>query len=382
MADSDARRIVAERMAEAAAAFLDSLSPDERATANPPFEGDERCRWYYTPTWQAGIPLGRLGPVEQQLLHRVVRTGTSMPGYVTAATIMSLENILDATANFAPGAYSGAEGPSRGRDPQMYFLAIFGDPRGSDPWSWRFGGHHVSLNYTIDGGRVVSPTPTFFGANPAESPASGTGSLRPLAREEDLARELVHSLDEQQRARVIISPAAPFDIVQSNRPALEDGALPLPIWQVFSSDPPERLVEALTRMGGQIEESQGTTDADREAHRYHASRPAGIPSGDLNAAQQDLFTALLHQYVDRLPDELAELEWQAIEAAGIGDHAFAWAGGLERRQPHYYRIQGPRFLVELDNTQNGANHVHTVWRSAEGDFGRDALANHYRQSHA
>ncbi|HEV2917980.1 MAG TPA: DUF3500 domain-containing protein, partial [Actinomycetota bacterium] len=182
-----------DAMATAAADWLASLDPARRAKAGYPFPADEeRTRWYYTPTERGGLPLAEMGPVSQRLAHRLVASGLSQGGYATAATIMGLENVLDAKEGWRRG-YDGRAVPHRGRDPQLYFVSVFGDP-GSGAWGWRVGGHHVALNYTLLEDGEVSASPLFLGANPAMTRLVGPGVVRPLAAEEDLARELLDAL--------------------------------------------------------------------------------------------------------------------------------------------------------------------------------------------
>ncbi|MBI2767034.1 MAG: DUF3500 domain-containing protein [Chloroflexi bacterium] len=367
-------------MAAAATEFLAALTPAQRAKAALPFELEgERTHWHYTPVARAGVPLIELGPQQRRLAHRLLSTGLSDGGYVTAATIIGLENVLLRNERFPAHPYRHYDGDSIGRDPLMYVAAVFGEPGGAAPWGWHFGGHHVSVNYTIAEGSLLAPTPTFFGADPADSEAVGAQVLRPLGAEEDLGRELLHLLDGEQQAVAILSPAAPLDIVQSNRPRIEDGAAPLPLWQLMSPMP-ENLAEALRRTTARYEAESGFGPAALEAVRYGAT-PKGLAATKMNAGQRAALIALIQQYIGRMPDEVAAFEHARLRAAGIEQVHFAWAGGIQRRQPHYYRLQGPRFLVEYDNVQNGANHIHAVWRDPEGDFGRDLLAEHYAAHH-
>ncbi len=211
-----------------------------------------------------------------------------------------------------------------GRDPDRYTFTIFGAPGEREPWGWRYEGHHLSLNWTVANGRVVGDSPQFFGAHPAR------GASRPLAAEEDLARALVQSLDAAQRKQAILSPAAP----------------------------PEILTGA---------ERQAAIQEDR-----------GIACAALRPEQQRRLLALLDVYADAMPPAIARKRLEKIRRAGFASLKFAWMGGLLPGQGHYYRLQGPTFLVEYDNTQNNANHIHTVWRDFRGDFGADLLAEHYR----
>ena len=364
-------------MAEAASDWLASLSPALRDKANPAMTDPKREVWYYTPTDHDGVAMADLTVRQVQLAHRMLASGLSRPAYHRATLIMNLEAWQDAAAGWRT-ARGSIRGVMHGQDPAMYFASVFCEP-GSALWGWRFGGHHVSVHYTIVDGEVVTATPNFFGANPHEAPLSDFQTLRPVAGEEDLGRQLVHSLDSNQRLIAVISKAAPFDIVQSNRPMVVDGAVPHWITMVFNGRPGEPTEGNLDRMQESLETAQATTDADREAARYSLV-PKGLAGAQLSQAQVTIFEALLKEYTGRLPEPIASAE-QARLMAILPELHFAWAGGLERKQPHYYRIQGPRVLIEYDCVQNNANHSHTVWRDPEGDFGRDLLAEHYAAEH-
>ncbi len=376
---SERTRALVERMAQAASDWLSSLSTDQRRKAARDFPAnDERTLWYYTPTEQGGLPLVEMDPSQQRLAHRLVASGLSAPGYVTAATIMGLENILDAIEGWHT-TYPGRTAPNRGRDPQLYFVTVFGEP-GTGSWGWRVGGHHISFHYTIVDGRIASPTPLFFGSNPAEAHMVGPGVLRPLAGEEDLGRELLRALDAEQLATAVLAPVAPTDIVQSNRVAVENGALPRATAQLFNASLPEASVRAFLESDGRHQNRPRTPEEYLVALRYD-SAPKGLPATRMTAGQRELLAALIRQYVDRLPEEIADLHRTRVTGPALEAMHFAWAGGREHRQPHYYRIQGPRLLIEYDNTQNDANHIHAVWRDPEGDFGADLLAEHYKHAH-
>jgi len=369
-------RVVVERMEAAAGALLEALGPELRRQAAFGFpEEEERRRWYYTPTDHGGLPLGSMSPAQQQLALRLVASGLSLPGFAAASTIMGLENTLDREEG-----WNQAFTRERGRDPLLYYISVFGEPGSAAPWGWRFGGHHISLHYTIVGGNLVTPTPTFFGANPAETRFVGPGVLRPLAGEEDLARELLHTLDETQRGMAVIAKSAPWDLVIGNRPHVEEGVLPPMGWEIFREPFDAAGLEARQRRQTRTEQTLGISAEDREAFRY-SSKPKGLPAARMTAPQREVIAALVRQYVDRLPEELAALEAPRVLGANLDAVHFAWAGGAERRQPHYYRLQGPRFLVEYDNVQNNVNHIHSLWRDPEGDFGADLLAQHYATAH-
>ncbi|MCD2191483.1 DUF3500 domain-containing protein [Actinomycetospora soli] len=367
----------ADRMARAAQAWLESLDPVQRADAQLPWPAEvERHRWYYTPTDHGGLPLTRQRPAQQGLAMQLLRTGTSRAGYVTTTTIMGLENVLDELEGWTVDW-----GRERGRDPQLYWLRVFGEPGGSEPWSWRFGGHHVSIQHVVVDGEVRGSTPFFLGADPAASPLLGPHPLRPLAGAEDLARDLVRSLDGPAAARALITPVAPVDIVGGNRPHLADGDLLMPLPDVWRGHFQERrLKERVEAMHSGAEKKAGVRPEHHEAVRL-THIPKGLRAGDMTDEQQDQLRSLLAVYLDRIPEELADREAEKFAGDKLLDVHFAWAGGTERGQPHYYRLQGPRLLVEYDNTQRDVNHVHTVWRDPEGDFGDDVLARHRRQFH-
>jgi Protein of unknown function (DUF3500) len=370
-------RTLADRMTTAARAWLAGLDDAQRARAAGPWEpGGERLRWFYTPTDHGGLTLRDMRPAQQRLAMQLVATGLSRAGYVTVSTIMGLENVLDQLEGWQVDW-----GRERGRDPQLYWLRIFGEPDGRGPWGWRFGGHHVSLNFLVVDGEVQAATPCFLGADPAESPLLGPHPLRPLGGAEDLARDLVRSLDEAQADRALLTGVAPVDIVGGNRPRIGDGdrLMPLPdIWRNRFDE--SRLAERVEAMHRGAEEKAGVRPEDHEAVRITA-RPKGLAAADLTPAQQDQLRALLGLYLGRVPDELAEREAAKFAGERLGEVHFAWAGGTERHQPHYYRLQGPRLLVEYDNTQRDVNHVHTVWRDPEGDFGFDVLRLHLQAAH-
>ena len=368
-----AARDAAARMATAAAAWLDALDPAHRAAATgdrPGPDDTERRRWFYTPTDHGGLPLAAQRPAQQRLAHRLVATGLSAAGYVTAATIMGLENVLDHTEG-----WSVDWGRERGRDPGLYYLRVFGEPGGAAPWGWRFGGHHISLNNLVIGGVVRSTTPCFLGADPAVSRLLGPAPLRPLAGAEDLARELVRSLDPGRAAQATLLDRAPADIVGGNRPRLAEGDRMMylrELWRRPFTDP--ELAGSITAMDAGNTSSSGYGDEDHRRVALTAA-PKGLPARELDAGQRDLLRALLGTYLGRVPDGLSPLPDYDDDATLDAVH-LAWAGPTAVGRPHYYRLQGPRLLIEYDNTQRHANHAHSVWRDPRSDFGDDVLAAH------
>jgi hypothetical protein len=363
-------------MADAALALLASLDVEQLVAGAWPFPSDdERRRWFYTPTDHGGVPLADLAPGQQRQAMRLLATGLSAAGYVTVSTIMGLENVLDAIEG-----WTAMFDRQRGRDPSRYYLRIFGDPSGGT-WSWRFGGHHVSIHHTVIDGEAVACTPCFMGADPATSPLLGPHPLRPLAGAEDLGRELVRSLDDGQRAEAILSPVAPTDIVGGNRVQVADGDLPLPLPEIWRGRP--AFTEPMALVQRRAEEQLGLRPEHLEALRLtvRGGPPKGVSAAALTSRQQDLLRAVLDVYIGRVPDDLADVEAEKYAGERLHRFAFAWAGGVEPGQPHYYRVQGPRVLVEYDNTQRGVNHVHAVWRDPDGDFGEDVLARHQALHH-
>jgi hypothetical protein len=368
----------AARMVDAAQAWLAGLTNDQRHQAVSPWPSDdERHRWYYTPTDHGGLPLAQMSLAQQRRAMELVATGLSRAGYVTATTIMGLENLLDHVENWQMDW-----GRERGRDPQMYWLKVFGEPDLEGPWSWRFGGHHVSVQHTVLRGEVASSSPSFLGADPAESPLLGGHLLRPLGAAEDLARELVRSLDEGQAAEAIISSVAPVDIVGGNRASLSDGdvLMPLPdVWRGRFAEP--RLRELVHAMHETAEAKAGIRP---EHHRALSltTAPKGIAASAMTDGQRELLRAVLGVFIDRIPEELAGREAAKFAGDKLDAVHFAWAGGIDRGQPHYYRLQGPRLLAEYDNTQRDVNHIHTVWRDPTGDFADNVLARHHAAFHS
>jgi len=371
-----ARTRVAAAMADEAVRLIQSLDDSQRKLALFPFPADdERRRWFYTPTDHGGLTLAAMTQQQHRMLFRLVATGLSTPGYVTMSTIIGLENVLDQLEGFT----ASFERP-RGRDPLMYFVRFFGSPSPTGTWSWRLGGHHVSLNFTIIDGVLSGSTPLFLGADPASSPLLGPHPLRPLAGVEDLARELVRSLPDDQRALVLVSPHAPTDLVGANRSSLSDGDQPMDlplVWRKpFDGSEGDRLHGAQQRLS----RATGVTEADHEAMSF-THQPKGLAASAMSRAHREMLDALLRLYVNRLPDDVADEEAAKFAGSALDDVHVLWAGALNPREPHYYRLHGPSILVEYDNSARDANHVHTVWRDPRGDFADDPLRRHRAEHH-
>ncbi|MEP7201019.1 MAG: DUF3500 domain-containing protein [Ilumatobacteraceae bacterium] len=365
-----ARTRVAALMCEEADRLIDSLDDSQRKLALFPFPADdERRLWFYTPTDHGGLTLAAMTQAQHRLMFRLLASGLSTPGFVTVSTIMGLENVLDQLEGFT----ASFDRP-RGRDPLMYFVRFFGAPSSSGTWSWRLGGHHVSLSFTVIDGVLSSATPLFFGADPASSPLLGPHLLRPLAGVEDLGRELARSLSDDQR-RIAVVTHAPPDLVGGNRSSLADNDRPIPLPLIFREEFDGEVGVHLQRAQDWLVESTGVTPDDLEAMSF-THQPKGLAATAMNADQRGMLDALLRLYVDRLPDDIADEEAAKFAGDALGDVHLLWAGGLEPGQPHYYRLHGPTILAEYDNSARDANHVHSVWRDPRGDFGDDPLARH------
>jgi hypothetical protein len=309
-------------MTQAATRFLAALHSDQRTKAAYEFGADERMNWHFVPRERNGLPIKEMEPSQRTLAYALLSSALSHRSYLKAMTIMSLEQILKDVEQ--------GKGPVR--DSERYFFTIFGQP-GKGDWGWRVEGHHLSVNFTISADGNVAATPFFFGSNPdivKEGPRSG---LHILAEEEDVARGLVKTLTPDQREKAVFATDAPGEIITS------------------------------------------------DARKVNPLEWKGISASDLSSEQKDGLAALIKVYIERTRPELAAKDWQRIEKAGLDKVKFAWAGGIEPGQKHYYRVQGPTFLLEYDNTQNDANHIHAVWRDFANDFGADLLRLHYDRDH-
>lgn len=363
------QRIAAD-MAALAAELVAAFDADQRARASFGFDEAERRRWFYTPTDHGGLSMADMDVVQHRILWRLLACGLSVGGYNTTAVIVGQENLLDLVEGF--GVDWGRE---RGRDPLAYWIAIFGDPGPDGSWGWRFGGHHVSVHFTIVDGRIVSATPCFLGSDPASAPLLGPHLHRPLGAVEDLGRELARSLDPEQAKLAIVSPVAPSDLVTSNRTTLADGDGVLGLQHVWRGRFEEAIDALLGDLQTKLDASLGVTDESEAAWAF-TTTPKGIAASALTGAQRDLMRELLLTYVGRIHDDLADAQMTRVDA-GFDELHFLWAGSLDPMTPHYYRVQGHELLAEYDNAARGGNHVHTVWRDLTIDFGGDPLAVHY-----
>lgn len=308
-------------LSAAAKEFLAGLTPEQQARAAMPFDTPRRVQWHYVPLEdRKGLPISQMNEAQKDAAHRLLRAVLSQTGYEKTTTIMELEKILRDLEKGRPAWF---------RDPTRYFFAIFGQPGGDAPWQVSVEGHHVSLNFVVEHDKIVSHTPSFLGANPAEIKADyGVGpkrGTRVLAREEELGFELVGMFSADQLSKVVIAEKAPRDI--------RAGAEPQP----------------------------------------PAAEEAGLAYSAMNSRQQELLLKLVEEYTGNMTPAVAAAEQREIRGAGVERVHFAWAGAREPGIGHYYRVEGPTFVIELCNTQpdsagNPANHVHTVYRSLKGDF--------------
>ena len=379
--DVAARREVADLMAEAARGWLESLDAEQRMIGQgvvpaADVSDNERRRWFYTPTDHGGLTIHQQGPAQQRAAMRLVSTGLSPAAYVTVATIIGLENVLDYIEGF-----KASFNRDRGRDPGMYYLRVFGQPGAKGLWGWRFGGHHVSLNNLVVDGVLVATTPCFLGANPATSPLLGGAVNRPLAGVEDLGRDLLRSLRPELAARAILLPKAPSDFVTVNLTHVSDGDAVLPLVGMYRDERfPDPVQHAKQQsLSDAIAEVTELSGADQDAIAY-SIEPRGVPAAEFDAEQREILRALLATYLDRAPAGVSPLH--RYDDSALNAVHFAWAGPTAPGEPHYYRLQGPRLLIEWDNTQDNANHAHSVWRDPTSDFGLDVLARHRAAHHA
>lgn len=360
-------------MTAAATSLLAEIGPDARAEIQYQFDDEaERRSWFYTPTRHGGLAIRDLGSPVQQRAFQLLATGLSAGGYNTAVLVMGTENILDRLDGWFAPRFGG-----RGRDPGWYTISIFGEP-GAERWGWRFGGHHLSLHYTIAGSQLRA-TPNFMGIDPAVSPLIGGYSFRPLAGIEDTARDLVQSLTPAQQGDAVLSEVAPMDLVTGNRPRIRAGDRPPHTWQTYRDEPTEARLTELRELEQRTLERTGM----REEHLTRlewARQPKGLPAASMSGRQREMLDRVVGQYLGRLPDDLAEHESRRLAGTGE-DLCFVWAGGVGSREPHYYRVQGERLVIEYDNFHRDGAHIHSVWRDAAGDFGDDVLGDHLRHAH-
>ncbi len=302
------------KLITASRAFIDSLDEKQRALTLMAFDEDERFNWKFVPAERKGINFKYLDDKQELLAHNLLRAALSADGYWKTTTIIDLEVVLFEKEG---AAY---------RDPDLYYISLFGEPSSKGKWGFRFEGHHLSLNYTIVEGKLIAAAPQFWGANPAIVMQGSRKGVRALAKENDLALELFHSLDGVQRANALLQKEAYKDIITMT------------------------------------------------AAKVNPFASKGAAFGKMNKTQRVLLMSLIREYVDNMPEALAKKRFAALKEAGLGGIRFGWAGEARISERHYYRIQGPTFLIEFDNR---GNHIHSVWRDFDGDFGRNIIGEHY-----
>jgi hypothetical protein len=312
-------------MTRAATAFLESLDADHRRTATDRFDVPDHRLWTYLPGSRAGVSLAEMNVEQRRLALELLDAGCSAEGAKTARRVIELDMIRRQLTS-APSS------PPDPRDDRFWFR-ILGDPTGDEPWAWRANGHHLAVHATVvDGAATI--TPHFFGAEPAVVPHGPHAGLRTLPDEEEIARTMLASFDSTQREIAVFSPIAPDDILTRFDPVADPNVI-----------------------------------------------PEGLNYARMRDSQRDTLRHLIRLYLDRAPTPIADAAWSDAVAAGLDDVQFTWAGPDQRGEGHYYAVRGPTFLIEYDNTQNDANHAHSVWRDLRNDWGEDLLVAHYASDH-
>ena len=308
----------AEDMKIAAEALMKGIDDKQKEALMAPMNDKERENFRYTPRDRSGLFYKELDAKQREAVFALLKTAMSEKGLLKAKQVMMLEGILAKLVN-----------RPEFRDPEKYWVAVFGTPGDAKGWGWKFEGHHLSLNFTIVGDKVAL-TPSFYGSNPGEVREGEHKGLRVLADEEDVAKDLVQALLKRGVKEVI-----------------------------YTDKPPKEILT-------------------KEKRKADPMKPEGISAAKMNQSEQAILFQLLEVYLHRYRQELAEDELQVIIKGGMDKLHFGWAGSLEKGEAWYYRVQGPSFLMEAANSQNDANHVHAVWRKFDGDFGRDILGDHFK----
>lgn len=306
------------RMRASVERLLAALPEASRAQAVRAFEDRDRTDWHYTPRSRNGLSLKEMDTAGREGTHALLKTVLSSAGYRKAVNIIELEIVLREIETFGWM-----------RDPEKYHLTVYGTPDPAQRWGWRFEGHHLSLNFTLAGDRMAADAPSFFGANPASVARGSRMGLRALGAEHDAGWALLESLGEAQRREAVFEARTYGDIVTGNKDKVEPLAA------------------------------------------------AGIAGAKLDAKQRAALWKLVEVYAGNFEPGLAQARLARAKRGGIEAIRFGWAGSTARGKPHYYRVQGPLFLIEYDASQNDGNHIHAVWRDFSGDFGRDLLREHY-----
>lgn len=310
---------------EAVSSFMEALPNDElRDVVSFDLDGEEREAWHFIPKDRIGLHLRDLDEAGQARFMALVKSLFSEEGFATVEQIRNLESVLKVIEG---------EGAAFDRNPLLYTVAVFGAADVQKPWGLRYEGHHLSFNWTFAGGKVISSSPEFMGSNPAVVLSGPQKGLHTLGERKKMGLALLESFDEKQRGVAVIGEKAPSDIVtSSDRVAAIEG-------------------------------------------NY------GLKFGEMTELQQRFVMELLTAFASTQREDVAKARLGAVQAEGMQNLTFAWMGDTTGAKGHYYRIQGPSFVAEYDNVQNGANHIHTVWRDFDGDFGRDVLKEHHAHGH-
>lgn len=336
----------------AAMALYDHLDGEQRGRAVVPMEDENRTHWNFLPeSGRRGVALREMTHTQRYLAHRLIAQCMSVEGYAQVVQVMSLEHVLRELNAPVFGHVA-----AHFRDPEGYFLTFFDQPQPDSDWGWRLVGHHLSLNFTVAGQDLMAASPLLLGSEPAR-----LGPFRILGREEDLGIALIAQLDDEQASVATIHPTPPPDFVSRCVPVLGDEEWP--------------DVHGVGRRDAMI------TDIDRKALRWVKDQRRGLARGRMGSDQQESFDGLLEAFLSRLKPDHLGAEMDRIRTAGQDDLHFVWAGSRRVDEPHYFRLEGPVTLIEFDNTEDDANHVHCVWRDPTNDFGVDILARHRAAQH-
>lgn len=312
-----------KEMATKANAFLRTLPDSLRAKAAYSFDDDERYDWHFVPRKRNGVPLRMMNETQQKAALALLQTGLTESGYAKAQSIMALESTLKQIEKLPP--------ENLRRDPLNYSFTIFGNPSDQEPWGWRVEGHHLILNYSSIRPYPIAFTPGFMGSNPAIVPDGSKKGKQVLKQEAGLGYALLKTFSPDQLKRVVIADTSTYEIITGH------------------------------------------------SRKMNMGKAAGMPFVEMTAPQKQAFRQLLEVYLGNYPKTLANFRTGQLEKDGFDKLHFAWAGSTDRSKGHYYRIQGSMLMIEFDNTQNNSNHIHTVVRDLNNDFGEDLLQEHYKQ---
>ncbi|MBO9152843.1 DUF3500 domain-containing protein [Chitinophaga sp. GCM10012297] len=306
--------------------FLRSLDTAQRSKTLFSWDDAERFNWHFVPRARKGLPLKEMNEAQRSAAYALLKRCMSNGGYAKATAIVQMEYVLR--------ALEGRGENDDYRDPGKYYFSVFGEPVAGKPWGWRVEGHHLSLNFTAVENKWMTGSPMFLGSNPGIVPDGPKKGQQILKEETAMAFELLRGLNEQQRKEAVVAEKAPADIITGNK------------------------------------------------RKAWLQEPPGLGFPQFSAAQQKQLKMLVAVYVDRYTKLMADILWKEIADGGWENVHFAWAGGNSWGTGHYYRIQGPSFIIEYDNTQNNGNHVHTTFRDLKNDFGEDLLKEHYESAHS